>query len=137
MTRTRSAVLLFSICIPSVVCLAQGVEERWPRDPSDDQALLDHHDECADQDARLRDYLRRHGDLGVIDPERMRALVREEYERWRAEGGRLRPLSIGGTNWVNIGPTNFAGRIRAMAPDPTTGGTLYAGSATGGAWRTA
>ncbi|MBI5645425.1 MAG: T9SS type A sorting domain-containing protein [Ignavibacteriae bacterium] len=39
------------------------------------------------------------------------------------------------TAWSSIGPTNIAGRIRALAVDPNTPSTLYAGSAAGGVFK--
>jgi photosystem II stability/assembly factor-like uncharacterized protein len=37
--------------------------------------------------------------------------------------------------WISLGPTNIAGRIRAMAMDPTNPLILYAGAAGGGVWK--
>src|SRR5438094_303444 len=37
--------------------------------------------------------------------------------------------------WQSIGPTNIGGRILDIAPDPSTAGTLYAASASGGVWK--
>ena len=39
-------------------------------------------------------------------------------------------------HWVNIGPANVTGVIRALAVHPTRPDTLYAGAYLGGAWRT-
>ncbi|MDT8325353.1 MAG: hypothetical protein RRA94_14665, partial [Bacteroidota bacterium] len=41
-----------------------------------------------------------------------------------------------GWRWLNQGPVNIAGRIRAMALDPVDAATIYAGSAGGGVWKT-
>jgi photosystem II stability/assembly factor-like uncharacterized protein len=38
--------------------------------------------------------------------------------------------------WVNIGPANVTGVIRALAAHPTQPATLYAGALLGGVWRT-
>lgn len=38
--------------------------------------------------------------------------------------------------WESMGPDNVPGRIRALAVDPTTGTTIYAGSAAGGVFKT-
>ena len=46
------------------------------------------------------------------------------------------PIDLTGCNWLSIGPRNINGRIRAMAIHPTTGNTVYAGSANGGVWVT-
>lgn len=37
--------------------------------------------------------------------------------------------------WRKAGPTNFAGRIKSLAIDPTNGNILYAGAANGGVWK--
>ncbi|MDH7516450.1 MAG: hypothetical protein QHI48_11325 [Bacteroidota bacterium] len=37
--------------------------------------------------------------------------------------------------WVSLGPANIAGRIRALAADPTDFRILYAGAAGGGIWK--
>ena len=39
--------------------------------------------------------------------------------------------------WRQAGPTNFSGRIKSLAIDPSDGMTLYAGAADGGVWKTA
>ncbi|MEP7131936.1 MAG: hypothetical protein ABI914_02150, partial [Acidobacteriota bacterium] len=84
-------------------------------------------------------YLKRHGEGGRIDPERRREKVAAEYSRFREEerrvGGRS-ILSVGGSNWVSLGPTNGAGRMTAIAPHPTDSGTVLAGAAGGGVWKT-
>ncbi|MEO8035918.1 MAG: hypothetical protein ABI837_15885, partial [Acidobacteriota bacterium] len=134
MANARAGALFVLFAISSFSGSGQQLDLRWPRAEPDLSEELARHGEEADQDERLRDYFRRNG---VVDPVRKRALVRAEYERWREEHRRAQTLSIGGSNWVNVGPTNFAGRIRAMAPHPATAGTLYAGSAGGGLWRTA
>ncbi|MBN1448253.1 MAG: hypothetical protein JXA28_10015 [Bacteroidetes bacterium] len=41
-----------------------------------------------------------------------------------------------GWRWLNLGPVNIAGRIRAMAVDPQDAAIIYAGSAGGGVWKT-
>ena len=41
-----------------------------------------------------------------------------------------------GWRWLSQGPVNIAGRIRAMALDPSDATTIYAGSAGGGIWKT-
>ncbi len=43
--------------------------------------------------------------------------------------------SIPGTSWHNLGPTNFAGRVSALAVDPTNSSVIYRGTAGGGLWK--
>ncbi|MEO6324747.1 MAG: hypothetical protein ABIT01_16600, partial [Thermoanaerobaculia bacterium] len=81
---------------------------------------------------RVRHYVIRHGEGGRIDPVQRLEQVRQDYQRRRS----IHPLTIGLDTWVSIGPTNGAGRMTALAPHPTAAGTLYAGAADGGAWKT-
>lgn len=39
-------------------------------------------------------------------------------------------------DWVSAGPTNFSGRIKSLAVQPTNGNIVYAGAANGGVWKT-
>ena len=57
------------------------------------------------------------------------------WEAKRQRAGRLDPLARSNT-WFSLGPTNFAGRILAIATDPVDASTVYAGAAGGGLWRT-
>ncbi len=86
--------------------------------------------------ARFELYRDQHGDFGRIDAERRLVASRAEYQRRRSSSGRAAPLGIGGTHWVSIGPSNGAGRMTAVAPHPTRTGTVYAGAAGGGVWKT-
>jgi photosystem II stability/assembly factor-like uncharacterized protein len=43
--------------------------------------------------------------------------------------------SIAPTTWVSRGPQNCGGRTRSLLIDPTNTNTLYAGSASGGIWK--
>lgn len=38
--------------------------------------------------------------------------------------------------WTSVGPTNIGGRTRSMAFDPTNSNIIYAGSVSGGIWKT-
>ena len=42
---------------------------------------------------------------------------------------------VSGTNFVNLGPTNFAGRVSSLAVDPTNSSVIYRGTAGGGLWK--
>jgi photosystem II stability/assembly factor-like uncharacterized protein len=87
-------------------------------------------------DDRVRDYLFRHGDGGVIDPFVRLELARGVQRELVTERRNARSDAIGGSVWTSIGPTNGAGRIVALATDPTVPNALYAGAAGGGAWKT-
>jgi len=90
--------------------------------------------------ARIREYLVRHGERGVIDPVTRLRRVAVEYERFRNESELrkrgLLPKAVGESEWVSIGPTNGAGRMTAVAPIPDSPDSIYAGAAGGGVWRT-
>ena len=99
------------------------------------------HDEDAAWAIRQRVllYLQKHGDNGRIDPERRRQRVADEYARFREEEKRRGPigkLSIGGNQWISLGPTNGAGRMTGISFHPTDTNTVYVGAADGGLWRT-
>jgi hypothetical protein len=93
-------------------------------------------DERGCVDGRVLDYLQRHGVDGRIDAETQLYVTREHKELLERERGRKQALGIGGTVWTNLGPTNGSGRATAVAFHPTTAGTLIAGAAGGGAWKT-
>ena len=44
-------------------------------------------------------------------------------------------LASSRSDWQPLGPQNFAGRILTVAVDPNISGTLYAGAASGGLWK--
>jgi photosystem II stability/assembly factor-like uncharacterized protein len=90
-------------------------------------------DERGVLEGRREDYLRRHGVGGIIDSEDLLKRTREFYEH---ERGRVGILSVGGSVWSSIGPTNGAGRMTSLAPHPSVPGTLLAGAAGGGLWKT-
>jgi photosystem II stability/assembly factor-like uncharacterized protein len=61
------------------------------------------------------------------------------YEQARAHVARMQESprkTASGWTWQSVGPTNIAGRIRAMAMDPSDANVLYAGAAGGGVWKT-
>ncbi len=39
-------------------------------------------------------------------------------------------------SWNSVGPTNIGGRVRSVAVDPTNSSVIYAGSVSGGIWKT-
>ena len=85
---------------------------------------------------RIRLYRERHGLDGEGGSELMLARARWGYERWLA-GEQQRLVKGGaGDGWVSLGPANGAGRMTALAPHPTADGTVLAGAASGGVWKT-
>src|SRR5712692_4588393 len=112
-----------------------GDVDRAPRRLDDENDVRFALSERGCLEGRIKDYLERHGDNGVIDPEVLLYLNRETYET-REREKRIHPLSIGGTVWTSLGPSNGAGRLTAVATHPTTAGTVIVGAAGGGSWRT-
>lgn len=64
--------------------------------------------------------------------ERMLQARAAAQQRGTAAGG-----SLSAANWTEKGPSNIAGRVLALLPDPAdaTGNTVWAGSAGGGLWK--
>lgn len=60
------------------------------------------------------------------------------YREYVAAKSRIPPLpnaSAASTPWRSIGPINFSGRMIGLALNPLNPNTIYAGSASGGVWR--
>lgn len=79
---------------------------------------------------------------GSFDPGfRLRPLVRESQIRPGASLSRIRPQQPGrgaaaaAATWENLGPTNVAGRVSALALDPVDPKTIYRGTGGGGVWK--
>ena len=96
---------------------------------------------------------------GFVQPEGEIDAVEEEEDREEARSGLLHALGLPGgqdfagsvaravnhaqaapaaaaPGWAAIGPRNVTGAIRALVQDPRNALVLYAGSASGGAWKT-
>ncbi len=110
---------------------ADGEPERELRPPDAIET-----EEPEDIQERIELYLAQHGDDGRIDPLRRLGRLRQEYERRRRERDGLESKAMGEPRWVSLGPTNGAGRMTSIAPHPTILGTVYAGAAGGGVWKT-
>jgi hypothetical protein len=67
---------------------------------------------------------------GQDPPPGARFLAWEELRR--REGIRVLPYN---TSWFSVGPANFAGRMLALAFDPSDPDVVYAGAASGGLWK--
>jgi photosystem II stability/assembly factor-like uncharacterized protein len=57
----------------------------------------------------------------------------DAYEKFKSDQATLKTFST--TSWEAIGPKNFGGRTLFLAFNPINNNTLYAGSASGGLWR--
>ncbi|MBU0692167.1 hypothetical protein KKH18_10210, partial [bacterium] len=56
-------------------------------------------------------------------------------QAWQEKQLHRRPASNLDENWTVLGPENMAGRILTLAYDPTNTNIVYAGSASGGLWK--
>ncbi len=80
--------------------------------------------------------------FGKIDPStRLRAAWRAKLDASNFPKGLFSltgPVAhpVSGSSWQNLGPTNFAGRVSAVAVDPTKPNVIYRGAAGGGVWKT-
>jgi len=68
----------------------------------------------------------------LINIDRMRALAFHEAASLEKRSARL---SVQNHAWSPLGPSNIAGRIRSLAFHPTDSNILYAGSASGGVFK--
>lgn len=134
--------LLILLSLPLTVLRAQearSAEERAnqrpgaSRDPLNDERFASE-EGCFEP--RVEDYRRRHGINGILDPEALLEATREYVSQTRTREGRLQPNGVTGSTWTSLGPTNFAGRMTSIAVHPTTPGTILAGAAGGGLWKT-
>ncbi len=71
-----------------------------------------------------------------IDPQVLLDRARRVYARWLHNGGQSTTMGIAPADWISLGPNNGAGRCTAIAVHPTQYGTVLAGSAGGGVWKT-
>jgi hypothetical protein len=85
---------------------------------------------------RIRLYGERHGIAGELDSERLLERARWGYDRWLDAERRRMTAKVDAAGWVSLGPSNGAGRMTALAPHPTEVGTVLAGAASGGLWKT-
>jgi photosystem II stability/assembly factor-like uncharacterized protein len=61
--------------------------------------------------------------------------VGARWAAWEEKRRREATLPRGGATWFSLGPTNFAGRMLAIAFDPDDPSVVYGGSASGGLWK--
>jgi len=59
-----------------------------------------------------------------------------EYEQSKSKLSKVSRSLDQSTTWETVGPLNIAGRMISLALNPRNPNTLYAGSASGGLWRT-
>ncbi len=137
MAGLSSALLVFT-CSALAPARAQA-ETLRPERQLDNPVDRDGDGEIGEAEAirqRVRAYLERHGDHGVITPQENLRKARWAYQRSLERRTSAHTESISGDGWVSLGPNNGAGRFVALAPHPTEDGTLLAGAAGGGLWRT-
>ncbi|MBL8115327.1 MAG: hypothetical protein JNK60_20765, partial [Acidobacteria bacterium] len=75
-------------------------------------------------------------EFGRVDPEqKLRAAHILQIESRQRDAQARDAQAIGGSNFVNIGPTNFAGRVSVVTVDPNNSSIVYRGTAGGGVWK--
>ena len=85
---------------------------------------------------RIKLYQERHGVRGRLDSGQMLERARWGYERWLAAEYSRATKGTTAEGWVSLGPGNGGGRMTALAPHPGVDGTILAGAASGGVWKT-
>jgi len=85
---------------------------------------------------RTRLYRERHGVGGALDSQQMLERTRWGYQRWLAAERRRSTGEALDAGWVSLGPVNSAGRMTALSTHPVVDGTVLAGAASGGLWKT-
>src|SRR5215217_5680521 len=116
----RSALLLSSIVVLTLLLSLQLTV------PSESQIKNEAEDEAEEIAERLRWFKERHPQ---VDPKLRLKRVRDEYQARQALKKQMgvRQMSSA-TSWVSLGPSNGAGRISAIAVQPTAIGTVYIGA---------
>ncbi|MCB2380024.1 T9SS type A sorting domain-containing protein [Hymenobacter sp. BT635] len=115
--------------------ISQNLEQRLEGEEEEEKSKEDRPDLALEQDIeRTLDPA-----LGIVPRERL--IQAQEYaQQLLAErpSRRLPVSSLTQTSWVERGPNNVAGRIRALVVDPAdaTGNTVWVGAAGGGLWKT-
>jgi len=126
MTSRRRSALFILVAIGLAFGLPVGAGEPVPQREDESRSILE----------RIRLYADRHGVGGALDSQQMLERARWGYTRWLASENRRMVKGAADDGWVSLGPSNGAGRMTALAPHPTTDGTILAGAASGGVWKT-
>jgi len=75
---------------------------------------------------------------GKVDPgalDRAARQRRDNLTNWQVRSG-FEPADLSRSSWTNRGPQNVSGRTRALVIHPTDSNTIWAGSVSGGVWKT-
>ncbi len=124
MRRLSTVAVLLLLALPSLGAALRAGED------------ADRPGEREDPDARQRWRLERRlgpdGRYDAMAPLRARA----EVARRAKAAGATSVQDAGIWSWEWLGPGNIGGRVRALVIHPSTPGTMWAGTAGGGIWRT-
>ncbi len=102
-----------------------------------DSPISQRDDETRSLIERIKLYRERHGLRGELDSGQMLERARWGYERWLSAERSRATKGATADGWISLGPSNGAGRMTAVAPHPSVDGTILAGGASGGVWKTA
>ena len=61
--------------------------------------------------------------------------IEARMQAWQEKQANRRPASNLDESWTQLGPENMGGRILCIVYDPTNVNIVYAGSASGGLWK--
>ena len=119
--------LRITITLLLVACVTSAsAAESVPQRTGEAQSILE----------RIRLYNERHGINGRLDGDAMLERARWGYQQWLAAEHRRVFKGVEDAGWISLGPANGAGRMTAIEPHPVIDGTVLAGAASGGVWRT-
>ncbi len=125
MSRSFSSVVILVVAVLAFASPASA-EEPFSQRKGESRSILE----------RIKLYQEQHGIRGELDSDQMLERTRWGYERWLSAEQHRNTKGSTSDGWVSLGPTNGAGRMTALAPHPTVDGTLLAGAASGGVWKT-
>ncbi|GAA4017136.1 hypothetical protein GCM10022408_33380 [Hymenobacter fastidiosus] len=113
---------------------ASAPENRRREPESENRRQPDRPDLAQAQEAALT----RDPQTGTVPRERLLVAQAQIAQLFQAQARSTASSSLSAANWTEKGPSNVAGRLRALLPDPSdlTGNIVWAGSVGGGLWKT-
>lgn len=145
---TRVSVLLFLLLVSGSVLKAQKIEQPDSEEELEryDELLLESVEERGEEEEDVsgrhewfmfqRRFPYRTMPAGIrAQAVRETQNLKQLVDQSRAQSKGASTLA-GESKWVNIGPFNVAGRVRAILVHPSDQGTVFIGAATGGVWKT-
>ncbi len=116
---------LFALALPDMTSLLLG---------TGDQQSAGKRPRRAERAPLMREYFYAQRLFGCPDADIIGRTM-YEAERMRIEEKRLNKATLPGNIWIEEGPWNIGGRMRAIAVHPSNPNVVYAGAASGGIWK--